>query len=104
MSKESIFQHKFIKELHARYPGCWTEKADPGYRQGTPDLRFYYGTFWAAFEMKRSKSEPHQPNQDEYIYRLDQMSFARFVFPENMEEVLSELDSAIGYSKEGGNK
>lgn len=103
-AKESIFQRKFIQELHARYPGCWTEKADPGYRQGTPDLRFYYGTFWAAFEMKRSKLEPHQPNQDEYISRLDQMSFARFVYPENMEEVLEDLDSEIGYSKGVGNK
>lgn len=94
-AKESMFQRKFIQELHARYPSCWTEKADPGYRQGTPDLRFYHGRFWAAFEMKRSKKEPHQPNQDEYVARLDQMSFARFVYPENMEEVLEELDFAI---------
>lgn len=94
-AKESLFQSKLIKELHRRYPGCWTEKADPGYRQGTPDLRFYYGKFWAAFEVKRSKHEPHQPNQDEYIFRLDGMSFARFIYPENMEEVLDELDAAI---------
>lgn len=98
---ESIFQRNLIKTLHERYPGCWTEKADAGYRQGTPDLRFYYGRFWAAFEVKRSEHEKHQPNQDEYIYRLDGMSFARFIFPENMEEVLEELDAAI---KEAGVK
>ena len=95
MAKESIFQRRLIQELHSRYPGCWIEKADPGYRQGTPDLRFYYGRFWAAFEVKRSKHEPHRPNQDSYISRLDTMSFARFIFPENMEEVLEELDFAI---------
>ena len=99
MRKESFFQGNLIKELHKRYPGCWTEKADPGYRQGTPDLRFYYGRFWAAFEVKRSKHEKHQPNQDEYISRLDRMSFARFIFPENKDEVLEELDAAI---KEAG--
>lgn len=93
--KESIFQRKLIQELHKRYPGCWTEKADPGYRQGTPDLRFYYGKFWAAFEVKRNKLEKHQPNQDEYIARLDSMSFARFIFPENFDSVMEELDCAI---------
>jgi hypothetical protein len=97
--KESIFQRRFIQELHKRYPGCWVEKADPAYRQGTPDLRFYHGRFWAAFEMKRSKNETHQPNQDAYISRLDSMSFARFVYPENMEEVLEDLDYAIRYFK-----
>lgn len=94
-AKESFFQRKFIQELHRRYPGCWIEKADAGYRQGTPDLRFYYGRFWAAFEVKRSKNEKHQPNQDDYIYQLDGLSFARFVYPENKEEVLEELDAAI---------
>lgn len=92
---ESVFQRKFIKELHERYPGCWTEKADSGYRQGTPDWRFYYGTFWAAFEIKRSKNEKFQPNQKEYVARLDSMSFARTVYPENKEEILEELDAAI---------
>ena len=93
--KESIFQRRFIQELHKRYPGCWVEKADPAYRQGTPDLRFYHGRFWAAFEMKRS---------NEYISRLDTMSFARFVYPENVEEVLEDLDYAIRYFKGVGAK
>lgn len=97
--KESFFQHRLIKELYSKYPGCWIEKADPSYRQGTPDLRFYYGNFWAALEVKRSKHEKHQPNQDGYISRLDQMSFARFIFPENYDEVMEELDAAIQESK-----
>lgn len=97
--KESKVQLDFIKKLRDRYPGCWVEKADSGYRQGTPDWRFYYRRFWAAFEIKRSKHERFQPNQKEYVAKLDGMSFARTVYPENMEEVLEELDAAIKEAK-----
>lgn len=96
---ESKFQSEVIHELKERHPKCWVEKADPNYRQGTPDLRVYIGKFWGALEVKRSKDAAHQPNQDEYVERLDKMSFARFIYPENKEEVYDELEQALQSKK-----
>lgn len=90
--KESAFQAGLIKELYARYPECLVNKNDAGYRQGFPDLAIYNGEKWAMLECKRSAREKHQPNQDYYVERLGKMGFARFIFPENREETLEELD------------
>lgn len=100
MSKlESKFQRELINEIKDRYPKAWVEKADANYRQGTPDLRVFIGKFWGALEVKRSSDSPHQPNQDIYVDRLNRMSFARFVYPENKEEVLNEMELALQSSK-----
>ena len=95
MKKESEFQSGLIKDIEKRLPGCFIEKADPNYRQGTPDLRVYYKDRWAALEVKRSAKEVHQPNQDFYVEQLNKMSFARFIYPENKEEVLDEMERAL---------
>lgn len=100
MSKlESKFQKELIDEIKERHPKAWIEKADSSYRQGTPDLRVYIGKFWGALEVKRSSTAPHQPNQDRYVEQLDRMSFARFVYPENKEEVLNEMELTLQSSK-----
>ena len=93
--KESKFQAKLIKDIKERFPGCIILKNDPGYLQGFPDLTILYGDHWAVLETKRAKDSPHQPNQDYYILKTNEMSFGRFIFPENKEEVLSELQSAF---------
>ena len=46
---------------------------------------------WAVLEAKRDKNSRKQPNQEHYVEKLDGMSFSRFVYPENKEEVLNEL-------------
>lgn len=89
------FQEKFIKSLKERFPGCVVMKNDSSYIQGIPDLTVFYKGKWAAFECKRSEKAPHRPNQDYYISMLDEMSFARFVWPENEKEILDELQSAF---------
>ena len=93
--RESSFQSKLIKELKARFPGCIVMKNDPTYIQGIPDLIILYGNRWAALECKRSANEHHQPNQDYYVEIMDDMSFAAFIFPENKEEVLNELQQSF---------
>jgi hypothetical protein len=93
--KESGFQAKLIKELKNRYPGCYVLKNDAGYLQGVPDLLVLYGDKWATLECKRSKDEPHRPNQDYHVGAMNEMSFSSFIFPENKEEVLNEMDSAL---------
>ena len=92
---ESGFQAKLIKELESRYPGCVILKNDSNYIQGFPDLTVFYNNKWAVLECKRSENEPHQPNQDYYVEMLNKMSYASFIFPENKEQVLHELEQTF---------
>lgn len=96
MAAESKFQNKLIKKLKKRFPGCMVMKSNPGYIQGLPDLLFLWKKHWAALEVKKSRNAHHQPNQDFYVKKMNDMSFARFIFPENMEEVLDEMEQSFG--------
>ena len=89
--KESKFQGDLRKEIERRFPGSMVLKNDSSYIQGIPDLSVFYKDKYAFLECKKSKNEKHQPNQDRYVEKIDEMSFARFVYPENKEEVLNEL-------------
>lgn len=95
MAKESAFQAKLIKDLKAMLPGCVVLKNDPNYIQGVPDLLILYNNRWAALECKRSKTASHRPNQEYYISKMDGMSFAAFVYPENREDILDELQRSF---------
>ena len=94
--KESQFQSNLIKEIKKIFPGCIVLKNDPEYIQGFPDLTVFYKDKWALLECKRSADASHQPNQDFYISYADEMSFGRFIYPENKEEVLHDLQSTFG--------
>ena len=92
MSKlESKFQKELMDEIEEMYPGCVIIKNDSGYIQGFPDWTIFYKDKWAVLETKRSKTARRQPNQDYYVNKLDNMSFSKFVYPENKNEVLNEL-------------
>ncbi len=93
---ESRFKRKLIAEIKERFPFCMVFHLDPGEMQGVPDLLILHHDKWAMLEGKKEKNSPHQPNQDYYVDQLDAMSFARFVYPENMEEVLDELQQTFG--------
>jgi hypothetical protein len=93
---ESEFQSELIKELKERFQGCIVVKNDANYIQGFPDLLVLYRNRWAALECKRNAKANRQPNQVYYIDELDQMSYASFIYPENREEVLDELQQAFG--------
>lgn len=88
---ERNFQAQLIKDLKARYPGCVILKNDPNYIQGFPDLTILYRDRWAALECKKDKDAPARPNQPEYVERLNGMSYAAFIFPENKEKVLNDI-------------
>lgn len=91
--KESEFQSKLIKEIDDIFDGrCMILKNDPNYLQGCPDLTVMFGSKWALLECKKSEHEHHQPNQDYYVnWANNNGGFARFIYPENKEEVLNEL-------------
>ena len=96
MSKlERDFQAKLIKELKLIFPGCIIMKNDPTYIQGIPDLIILYKDKWAALEVKKSANASHRPNQEYYVDLMDEMSYATFIFPENKEEVLYDLQQSL---------
>ena len=92
---ESKFQAELIAELEDLLPGCVILKNDPDYLQGIPDLTVFYNDKWAWLECKRSAKAEHQPNQDYYIELGNTMGYAAFVYPENKERVLYEVQRAL---------
>lgn len=93
--RESVFQENTIAEVKRLFPGCVVLKNDSGYLQGVPDFLILYKNKWAMLEFKKSRDASHRPNQDYYVRLMDEMSFARFIFPENKEEVLNDLKAAF---------
>lgn len=94
--KESKFQKELIDEIQTRFPDSIVLKNDANYIQGIPDLTIFCGTHWAALECKRDGNASHQPNQEYYVSKMNEMSYAAFVYPENKDVVLDELQRAFG--------
>ena len=94
---ESGFQDKLIKELKIMFPGCIVKKNDSSYIQGIPDLLILYCDKWASLECKRNANAAKQPNQEYYVGLMNEMSFSKFIYPENKEEVLHELQQAFEF-------
>ena len=93
--RESSFQKQLINELKERFVGCVVVKNDSSYIQGVPDLLILYKNKWASLECKNSMTAIRQPNQEYYVGMMDEMSFSRFICPENKEEVLNELQRSF---------
>ena len=94
---ESGFQDKLIKELKIMFPGCIVMKNDSSYIQGIPDLLILNCDKWASLECKRNANAAKQPNQEYYVGLMNEMSFSKFIYPENKEEVLHELQQAFEF-------
>lgn len=94
---ERDFQRELIKDLEKRFPGSIVTKLDSSHIQGIPDLLILYKDRWATLECKQNKkaSRRPRPNQELYVNKMNDMSFSRFIYPENREEVLSELQQAF---------
>ena len=93
MARENMFQRKLIQDIETRFPGAIVMKNDPNHIQGIPDLTVLYKNKWATLECKKSKNATHQTNQDTYVEMMNNMSYSSFVYPENKEEVLNELQT-----------
>jgi hypothetical protein len=93
MAAERNFQAKLIKELKKMFEGSIVTKMDAGHIQGIPDLLVLYNNKWATLECKKGSRAKKQPNQEYYVTKMNEMSFSRFISPENKEAVLNELKS-----------
>ena len=94
---ESKFQSDLKKELKRMFPGCIITKMDSGDIQGIPDLLILYNDKWATLECKKSAEASKRPNQEYYVNKMNDMSFSRFIYPGNKEEVLDELQRTFKY-------
>ena len=91
---ERDFQGKLVKELRERFPDSIIFKNDS--TQGLPDLTILNGKHWAFLECKKGLNEKHQPNQDYYVDRLNRMSYAAFINPENERKIRNDIYQALG--------
>lgn len=92
---ERDFQSQLIRDLKRRFDGCMVMKLDSGYIQGIPDLLILFNDKWATLECKRSSTASRRPNQEYYVDKMNEMSYSAFIYPENKEEVLNELQHAL---------
>lgn len=93
---EGKFQTDLKKEIRERFPGCLITKLDSNDIQGIPDLLILWKNHWAVLECKRSSTASHRPNQDYYVNMLNDMSYSAFIFPENKERILDDMEQAFG--------
>lgn len=95
MARESQFERDLIKSLQEEYPGAIILKNNSALIQGIPDRLILYRDRWAAFDAKRDQFAPYRVNQEYYIKVMNRMSYASFVYPENLEEFLYELQQTL---------
>ena len=93
--KESAFQNQLISELKKRFEGCIVLKNDASYIQGIPDLLVLYNDIWFALECKKNELSRKQPNQEYYVKKMNDMSYAAFINPNNKEEILNDLEQTF---------
>lgn len=93
---ERDFQKNLIKDLKSMFKGCIVMKNDSSYIQGIPDLMILFKDKWASLEVKKSATASKRPNQEYYVDTMNDMSFSRFIFPENKDSVLTELKEFFG--------
>lgn len=92
---ERDYQKKLVKKLKATFPGCIVIKNDAQLKQGIPDLLVLFKEKWVALEVKQSANASHRPNQDSYVERMNEMSYASFIYPENEDAVFKELEEVF---------
>lgn len=97
--RESVFKRGLKAELRRKFPGCVILENDANNLQGIPDLIILWKACWAALECKNRKDAVRGPNQTHYVHLLGQMSFASFIYPENKEQVLGDLQQAFRPSR-----
>jgi hypothetical protein len=96
-TKENAFQSSLIRTIKNLLPGCIVLKLDPNYIQGIPDLLILHGITWAALEVKKSERASRRPNQEFYVNKMSKMSYSAFVYPENVQQVLSDIVGWFDY-------
>ena len=92
---EKDIQKIIIKWLRAK--GCLVIKYQQNAttRASIPDIIFLKEGFWGAIEVKKSKTSKFQPGQKEMVAKMNEMSWAKVVWPENWKETQKELEEIL---------
>ena len=91
--KESKFKSELYKEIRNRFPGSEVLPNDATYVQGILDATVYFPNGrYVMLEGKRASNSQRRPNQGYYVDRSPLSEHSMFVYPENKDEVLSELE------------
>ena len=90
--KESVFQKKLKKDIFMRFPDSIIFKTDSKQMQGVPDLLILNGNHWCMLEVKNNPKAKHQSNQDLRVDQFNKMSYAAFIYPENEEAILNDME------------
>lgn len=96
MKKESQFQAELVKEIKHILPGSVVLITDPARMQGILDLLILHKDRWAALEVKRTATASKRPNQEYYVEKFNDMSYAAFIYPENKDQILNEIQQTFG--------
>lgn len=90
---ECQYQRRIIRRIYREYPEVVVVRTNPQLQQGIPDLIVLSRRNWVALELKRSRTARHRPNQSYWLDRLGLIGFARFLYPENEQEVFNEIQT-----------
>jgi len=97
MTPEKKVQQKLIKYLKKK--GCYVIKTQVDGRGlvpvGCPDVIALYEGWWGAFECKGSAKAKFQPLQEVTIEKLNNWSIAMVVHPDNIDDVISQLEKML---------
>lgn len=93
MRREADFKSNLYKEIRERFPGTEVIPNNPTYLQGFPDATVYFpnGKYF-LLEGKRNISSSKRPNQKYYVNESTLSKNANFIYPENKEEIMKELE------------
>lgn len=89
---ESNFKRKGLELIRERLSEFDLDFIDVQGARSFPDIIILGPRVWAALEFKRSEEANKQPNQGHHINRLNNKGYASFIFPENLEEVIHDLE------------
>lgn len=95
MAREAEFQKKIIRWLRSKGAFVWKCHQNATTRAGVADLFLCKEGFYAWLEVKKAKNSPVRPGQKQFIEKMNKWSYARFVYPENWEEVKEELKELL---------
>jgi hypothetical protein len=96
---ETKFRIDLVHELEDLFDGCIILLGNSSYIQGIPDILILWRDRWAALECKDRRTARKEPNQQYYVNKMNEMSFAAFVYPENKDDVLNDLQHAFRPSR-----
>lgn len=90
-SKESDFQRDVLRFLRLKGCFCLKLSAGPGVPTATPDIFFAHFGFYGFAELKLSKRSRLRPGQKEMVEKLNRLSYAKIIYPENFSELEEDL-------------